>query len=90
MSRQRSLLSAAVAQWIEAERGAAPPSRGREAAFAQAEGAALLALSCLAWGGEAMEGAVRDTVYVPPMAKVDIAFTADNPGRWPFHCHHLY
>ena len=40
--------------------------------------------------GEAMEGAVRDTVYVPPMAKVDIAFTADNPGRWPFHCHHLY
>ena len=57
MSRQRSLLSAAVAQWIEAERGAAPPSRGREAAFAQAEGAALLALSCLAWGGEAAEGA---------------------------------
>ena len=40
--------------------------------------------------GRTLEGAVRDTVYVPPMAKVDIAFTADNPGRWPFHCHHLY
>ena len=40
--------------------------------------------------GRAVDGAVRDTVYVPPMARVDIAFTADNPGRWPFHCHHLY
>ncbi|QQM28985.1 multicopper oxidase family protein [Martelella lutilitoris] len=40
--------------------------------------------------GRVLEGAVRDTVYVPPMATVDIAFTADNSGRWPFHCHHLY
>ncbi|WP_180898673.1 multicopper oxidase family protein [Martelella soudanensis] len=40
--------------------------------------------------GRPLEGALRDTVYVPPMATVDIAFTADNPGRWPFHCHHLY
>ncbi|WP_174803631.1 multicopper oxidase family protein [Martelella limonii] len=40
--------------------------------------------------GIATDGAVRDTVYVPPMATVDIVFTADNPGRWPFHCHHLY
>ena len=57
MTRQRSLLSAAVAQWIEAERGTAPLSRGKEQAFAQAEGAALLALTCLVWGGEAKEGA---------------------------------
>lgn len=35
-------------------------------------------------------GAVRDTVLVPPMARVRIAFDADNPGRWPLHCHHLY
>lgn len=40
--------------------------------------------------GKARAGAVRDTVLVPPMAPVTIAFDADNPGRWPFHCHHLY
>ncbi len=40
--------------------------------------------------GKAVNGAVRDTVLVPPMARMRIAFDADNPGRWPFHCHHLY
>lgn len=40
--------------------------------------------------GAAIAGAVRDTVLVPPMARVRIAFDADNPGRWPLHCHHLY
>jgi FtsP/CotA-like multicopper oxidase with cupredoxin domain len=35
-------------------------------------------------------GPVRDTVLVPPRATVTIAFDADNPGRWAFHCHHLY
>ncbi|HXV29861.1 MAG TPA: multicopper oxidase domain-containing protein [Sinorhizobium sp.] len=40
--------------------------------------------------GKAIRGAVRDTVLVPPMASVAIAFDADNPGRWPLHCHHLY
>lgn len=40
--------------------------------------------------GRAVNGAVRDTVVVPPMARVKIAFDADNPGNWPFHCHHLY
>lgn len=40
--------------------------------------------------GRPLAGAVRDTVLVPPMARVRIAFDADNPGRWPFHCHHLY
>jgi FtsP/CotA-like multicopper oxidase with cupredoxin domain len=35
-------------------------------------------------------GAVRDTVLVPPMGSVTIAFDADNPGRWAFHCHNLY
>jgi FtsP/CotA-like multicopper oxidase with cupredoxin domain len=24
------------------------------------------------------------------MQRVTIAFEADNPGPWPFHCHHLY
>ncbi len=41
-------------------------------------------------GGRRLAGAVRDTVLVPPMAEVTLAFDADNPGRWAFHCHHLY
>jgi FtsP/CotA-like multicopper oxidase with cupredoxin domain len=40
--------------------------------------------------GQRMAGAVRDTVLVPPHATVTIAFDADNPGRWAFHCHQLY
>ena len=35
-------------------------------------------------------GPVRDTVLVPPLGDVTIAFDANNPGRWPFHCHNLY
>lgn len=44
----------------------------------------------VAINGNEFPGAVRDTVLVPPMANVRIAFDADNPGRWPFHCHNLY
>jgi FtsP/CotA-like multicopper oxidase with cupredoxin domain len=40
--------------------------------------------------GAPVAGAVRDTVLLPPMASVVLAFDADNPGRWPLHCHHLY
>jgi FtsP/CotA-like multicopper oxidase with cupredoxin domain len=40
--------------------------------------------------GTAMRGAVRDTVAVPPLTSVKIAFDASNPGIWAFHCHHLY
>ncbi|GAA5912089.1 uncharacterized protein JCM6883_007107 [Sporobolomyces salmoneus] len=29
----------------------------------------------------------RDTVVVPPGGAVNIAFRADNPGAWLFHCH---
>jgi len=35
-------------------------------------------------------GAVRDTVLVPPLKTVTIAFDADNPGSWAFHCHNLW
>jgi FtsP/CotA-like multicopper oxidase with cupredoxin domain len=35
-------------------------------------------------------GAVRDVVLVPAMNAVTIAFDADNPGKWVFHCHNLY
>jgi FtsP/CotA-like multicopper oxidase with cupredoxin domain len=31
----------------------------------------------------------RDTVMVGPRGSVDIAFVADNPGEWMFHCHIL-
>ena len=41
-------------------------------------------------GGPRFSGAVRDTVLVPPSRTVTIAIDADNPGRWAFHCHHLY
>jgi len=44
----------------------------------------------IAINGETIAGALRDTVLVPPKAAVTIAFDADNPGNWAFHCHHLY
>jgi FtsP/CotA-like multicopper oxidase with cupredoxin domain len=40
--------------------------------------------------GQPIHGAMRDTVLVMPMGRVRIAFDADNPGRWAFHCHNLY
>ncbi len=40
--------------------------------------------------GRRFAGAVRDTVLVPPARAVTIAFDADNPGHWAFHCHQLY
>jgi FtsP/CotA-like multicopper oxidase with cupredoxin domain len=38
----------------------------------------------------AIDGALRDTVLVPPSTSVTIRFDADNPGNWALHCHHLY
>ncbi|WP_430699312.1 multicopper oxidase family protein [Mesorhizobium humile] len=40
--------------------------------------------------GRRFAGAVRDTVWMPPMREVTVAFDAVNPGTWAFHCHHLY
>jgi FtsP/CotA-like multicopper oxidase with cupredoxin domain len=49
------------------------------------------AFQVVAINGRRIQGAVRDTVLVPPMmGRVRIAFDADNPGRWAFHCHNLY
>ena len=31
----------------------------------------------------------RDTVLIPPRERAEIAFVADNPGDWMFHCHIL-
>jgi len=41
-------------------------------------------------GDSRIDGALRDTVLVPPMQTVTIVFDAENPGTWAFHCHHLY
>jgi len=40
--------------------------------------------------GRAVAGAMRDTVLVPPGSTVVVAFDANNPGRWLYHCHNLY
>lgn len=40
--------------------------------------------------GQPISGAVRDTINVPSMGAVTVAFDADNPGRWLYHCHNLY
>src|ERR1700675_1971693 len=48
------------------------------------------AFQVVAINGAPLAGAVQDTVLVPPMGSVTIAFDADNPGRWAFHCHNLY
>jgi FtsP/CotA-like multicopper oxidase with cupredoxin domain len=48
------------------------------------------AFQVVAINGAPLAGAVRDTVLVPPMGSVTVAFDADNPGRWAFHCHNLY
>jgi len=40
--------------------------------------------------GKAMNGAVRDTLLLPPNTTASIIFDADNAGKWPLHCHHLY
>lgn len=44
----------------------------------------------LAINGRQFPGAMRDSLLVPPMGSMRIAFKADNPGRWLFHCHNLY
>jgi FtsP/CotA-like multicopper oxidase with cupredoxin domain len=31
----------------------------------------------------------RDTVMVAPRGSVQVAFVAENPGEWMFHCHIL-
>src|SRR5258705_9259001 len=48
------------------------------------------AFQVVAINGVSLVGAVRDTVLVPPMSSITIAFDADNPGRWALHCHNLY
>lgn len=48
------------------------------------------AFQVLAINDAPISGAVRDTVLVPAMGRVRVAFDANNPGRWALHCHNLY
>ena len=48
------------------------------------------AFQVVAINNRKIEGAIRDTVLVPPMGRVTVAFDANNPGRWALHCHNLY
>ncbi len=40
--------------------------------------------------GKSLNGALRDTVLVPPKSSVTVAFDANNPGIWYVHCHVLW
>lgn len=40
--------------------------------------------------GQRFSGAKRDTILVPENGRVVVAFDANNPGWWAFHCHLLY
>jgi FtsP/CotA-like multicopper oxidase with cupredoxin domain len=39
--------------------------------------------------GTRVAGALRDTVYVPPMSMIDVALDAGEAARWMLHCHHM-
>ncbi len=40
-------------------------------------------------GNPTMHREWQDTVMMAPRERVEIAFIADNPGDWMFHCHIL-
>lgn len=43
----------------------------------------------VALNGQPLAGALRDTVYVPPMAMVTVALDAGEAASWMLHCHHM-
>lgn len=46
----------------------------------------------LSKNGKALTGAavIKDTLNIKPGEEYVVAFRADNPGRWVFHCHELH
>lgn len=46
----------------------------------------------LSKNGKALEGSpvIKDTINVKPGEEYVVAFKADNPGNWLFHCHDLH
>lgn len=47
------------------------------------------AFQVVALNGQAVNGALRDTVHVPPMSMVSVALDAGEAARWMLHCHHM-
>jgi len=47
------------------------------------------AFQVVALNGTPLNGALRDTINLPPRQSATVAFDADNPGRWLVHCHIL-
>jgi FtsP/CotA-like multicopper oxidase with cupredoxin domain len=47
------------------------------------------AFQVIGLNGRAVSGALRDTVYVPPMSMVEVALDAGEAARWMLHCHHM-
>ncbi|WP_278876812.1 multicopper oxidase family protein [Paracoccus yeei] len=43
----------------------------------------------VAINGNRVAGALRDTVYVPPMSMVTVALDAGEAAEWMLHCHHM-
>ena len=43
----------------------------------------------IALNGQAVKGALRDTVHLPPMSMVSVALDAGEAARWMLHCHHM-
>lgn len=43
----------------------------------------------VAINGKRFVGALRDTVYVPPMSMVTVALDAGEAAEWMLHCHHM-
>ncbi|AUH65995.1 multicopper oxidase family protein [Paracoccus zhejiangensis] len=43
----------------------------------------------VAINGTRFAGALRDTVYVPPMSMVTVAVDAGEAAEWMLHCHHM-
>ncbi len=43
----------------------------------------------VALNGTLVKGAMRDTVYVPPMSMVTVALDAGEAAQWMLHCHHM-
>ncbi len=39
--------------------------------------------------GQRIAGALRDTIHVPPMGMVTVAFDAGEAAPWMLHCHHM-
>ena len=48
------------------------------------------AFQVVALNGKVLNGALRDTIQLPILGSASVAFDADNPGRWLFHCHNMF